>query len=495
MLLVISLLDDLDVDVARLIVCGDSNLVIRQMRGEMDCKSPGLKLLRAQAWNALRGWPQHEFLHIRRDWNVSADMLAGQALQRQQDKNSYNMGELEDLRTLHRLGEVVRPTTHDAEGDDHVLKAETRGLDDPVSEAETRDLDDVGRGTKKVCPVITRSRDAQNPAPRRPLEVLKVLEVQRLRLDRVCTAQEEEAWIANLKKFLDGDISGLSRREAKNCPKIAEQYEVGESGLLYYHVRGSEAAENRDTIMKLVVPETLREDVLHHYHASLEGGHQGIGRTYQRIRRHFHWPGLFKSVQRHVGECVDCETGKGRPTIRGESPGNIVEIYPFQVVAMDHIPSLPASHKDNTELLVWVDLFTGFVIAKASASRTAQTVAESYEEAVFRRFGASEAIRHDREPGFMSDFFKAFNAFNKLMDQRQRATLAYRPQANGTAERMVQTITRAIKMYIADIDQRDWDQYAERLTYALNTAHDRTMNETPFFLVHGWDPRSTLEAT
>ncbi|OWY94558.1 reverse transcriptase, partial [Phytophthora megakarya] len=89
---------------------------------------------------------------------------------------------------------------------------------------------------------------------------------------------------------------------------------------------------------------------------------------------------------------------------------------------MDHIPSLPASHKGNTELLVWVDLFTGFVITKASVSRTAQTVAESYEEAVFRRFRASEAIRLDREPGFMSDFFKVFN---KLMGQRQRATLAY----------------------------------------------------------------------
>ncbi|POM60790.1 reverse transcriptase, partial [Phytophthora palmivora] len=68
---------------------------------------------------------------------------------------------------------------------------------------------------------------------------------------------------------------------------------------------------------------------------------------------------------------------------------------------MDHIPSLPRSHKGTTELLIWIDLFTGYVIAKASASRTAQNVAENYEECVFRRFGASEAIRHDREPGFM----------------------------------------------------------------------------------------------
>ena len=143
-----------------------------------------------------------------------------------------------------------------------------------------------------------------------------------------------------------------------------------------------------------------------------------------------------------MGECIDCETGKGRPALRGESPGNLQATYPFQIIAMDHIPSLPKSFKGNTELLLWVDLFSGYVIAKASSSRTAQTIAENYEECVFRRFGASEAIRHDREPGFMSDFFRAFN---RIVGQKQRATMAYRPQANGTAERMVQTLTRALK--------------------------------------------------
>ncbi|OWY90886.1 reverse transcriptase, partial [Phytophthora megakarya] len=124
---------------------------------------------------------------------------------------------------------------------------------------------------------------------------------------------------------------------------------------------------------------------------------------------------------------------KGRPRIQGESPGNLQATYPFQIIAMDHIPSLPRSYKGNTELLIFEDLFSGYVIAKTSGSRTAQTVAESYEECVFRRFGASEVIRHDREPGFMSDFFRAFN---KILDQRQRATMAYRSQANGFAERM-----------------------------------------------------------
>ena len=124
--------------------------------------------------------------------------------------------------------------------------------------------------------------------------------------------------------------------------------------------------------------------------------------------------------QAFVGECVDCTTGKGKSILRGESPGNVQATYPFQIIAMDHIPSLPRSFKGNTELLLWVDLFSGYVVATASSSRTVQTIAESYEECVFRRFGAGETIRHDREPGFMSDFFRAFNW---TAGQKQRATM------------------------------------------------------------------------
>ena len=152
---------------------------------------------------------------------------------------------------------------------------------------------------------------------------------------------------------------------------------------------------------------------------------------------------------------------------------------------MDHIPSLPRSFKGNTELLLWVNLFSGYGIAKANPSRTAQTIAESYEECVLRRFGASEAIRRDREPIFMSDFFRAFN---RIVGQKQRATTASRPQANGIVERMMQTLTRALKMYVTNTNQKIWDEYAKRLTFSINTAQDRVRGDTPFYLIHGWDP-------
>lgn len=299
-----------------------------------------------------------------------------------------------------------------------------------------------------------------------------------------------------MKMYLDGDMEHLTTADVRTCAKIADQLVVDEGEVLLYDptarsgrrdppTAGERSPNEGEDALRIAVPTALQDDLLHHYHANLEGGHQGIARTYRKIQRWFYWRALYKDVQRFVGECVDCETGKGRPTLRGKSPGNITPSHPFQVRAMDHIPTLPKSHKGNTELLLFVDLFSGYVIAKASASRTAQTVAEIYEECVFRRFGASEAIRHDREPGFMADFFRAFN---RLVKQKQRATMAYRPQANGTAERMMQTLTRSLEMYVEDADQHDWDDYVERLTFALNSSYDRIRQNIPFYIVHGWNP-------
>ena len=78
MLLGFSLLKPLEP--RRLIICGHSNLVVRQMRGEIECEASGLSMLRAHAFNELQSWLSHRILHVKRDWNQSADQLARTAL-------------------------------------------------------------------------------------------------------------------------------------------------------------------------------------------------------------------------------------------------------------------------------------------------------------------------------------------------------------------------------------------------------------------------------
>jgi hypothetical protein len=200
---------------------------------------------------------------------------------------------------------------------------------------------------------------------------------------------------------------------------------------------------------------------------------------------------MFKDIQTYVKNCVDCSTGKGKPRYQGESPGNMLASYPFQIVSMDFVTDLPPSYRGNTRLLLFQCSFTGFNMCKPMARWTAEDVAKAYNEAVFQRFGASSIIRHDREPAFMS---KVFTAFRQMLGSEQRATLAYRPQANGQQERAVQTVMQTIRAYVADPGQQDWDDLAENLMFCLNTSFDHSRKDTPFYLVHGWDPRNTLSA-
>ncbi|GMF42655.1 unnamed protein product [Phytophthora fragariaefolia] len=246
-----------------------------------------------------------------------------------------------------------------------------------------------------------------------------------------------------------------------------------------------------ETILRLVVPTTMVQEVLQSCHDSLEGGHQGIVRTFHRVKADYYWIGLYADVERHVRSCPDCSSSKSRPQLLGYSPGNILAERPLQIVSMDFVIPLPKSRRGNTALLLFQCAFTGFVMAKAMSDTSALCVAQAFEECVYRRFGAPSLVRHDRDPRFMSEVFQAFA---EMMQSRSRATLSYRPQANGQQERSVKTVMQSVRVYAEDPLQQDWDEIVERLVFAINNSQDTTRKETPFYLVHGWDAQSTLKA-
>ena len=59
---------------------GDSELVVKQVRGEYKVKDPGLKPLHAEARAGLSAFGEWSFSHVRREANADADALVNQAL-------------------------------------------------------------------------------------------------------------------------------------------------------------------------------------------------------------------------------------------------------------------------------------------------------------------------------------------------------------------------------------------------------------------------------
>jgi ribonuclease HI len=69
-----------EMDVRELEVVSDSELLVKQMRGEYRVKSPGLQPLYEQARTLARQIGNVTFEHVRREFNKDADRLANEAM-------------------------------------------------------------------------------------------------------------------------------------------------------------------------------------------------------------------------------------------------------------------------------------------------------------------------------------------------------------------------------------------------------------------------------
>ncbi|KAE8984695.1 hypothetical protein PR001_g23095 [Phytophthora rubi] len=519
----------LDRGITDLIIVGDSRLPIQQSMGVIACKQDTLQVELARHKALTKQLGSTRYLHVLRTYNASADALATEALEAKAGRVILNAERKAELRVLNRIQEVLYVDRDSAKAeetapnitavtrnqarrvrfeDNETQNSTERNSAEDNSAEEPQETHEAGETTREpredqrteyevsyqapeAHRVVDPAEAAAEPGWTPSAQDVDPVAVQAERRNRISKAQDEECRWADLKTYLRGQIDQLTRRRAYNAGKVADHFVLSEDGLLYYVGRRRGRGEPTDDELKLrlVVPTTLIDEVLQNCHNSLEGGHQGMVRTYHRVRADYYWIGLYADTIKHVESCEDCSTSKSKPHLQGYSPGNLVSERPFHIVSLDFVIPLPKTTRGNTALLLFQDHFTGFVIAKAMSETGALEVAKVFEECVFRRFRAPSLIRHDRDPRFMSEVFQKFS---EMMQSRSRATLSYRPQANGQQERSVKTTIQTVRAYVEDPLQADWDDIAEKLVHAINNSRDSTRRETPFtwFTAGTPDPRS-----
>ncbi|GFV21062.1 transposon Ty3-I Gag-Pol polyprotein [Trichonephila clavipes] len=90
----------------------------------------------------------------------------------------------------------------------------------------------------------------------------------------------------------------------------------GPSGLQEHDFDVNINRKNFDPDGKLwlpVIPKHLRADILRHFHDAPTAGHLGFAKTYDRIRKRFYWPGMYRNVVRYVMHCRECQRRKSVP--------------------------------------------------------------------------------------------------------------------------------------------------------------------------------------
>lgn len=79
------------------------------------------------------------------------------------------------------------------------------------------------------------------------------------------------------------------------------------SGILYRYIPDQDNEE-----AQLVLPETMRGDILKAYHAEPTAGHYGVEKTYMKIANHYFWPGMRRNIENFIKNCLECQ--KYKPT-------------------------------------------------------------------------------------------------------------------------------------------------------------------------------------
>ncbi|GFS92474.1 retrovirus-related Pol polyprotein from transposon 17.6 [Trichonephila clavipes] len=312
-------------------------------------------------------------------------------------------------------------------------------------------------------------------------------------------------WATN--KFRPGRGNGNTRQifsshdEYEPCDGTEKDQDLAKLKLLsnsskneeFRFIDGILCRKNFDPDGKLwlpVIPKHLRADILRHFHDAPTAGHLGFAKTYDRIRKRFYWPGMYRNVVRYVMHCRECQRRKSVPQ---RPPGRLVPIppaiAPFHRIGIDLLGRFPKSAHGNKWIIVCTDYSTRYAITKALPTAEVDEIAKFLLEEIVLRHGAPRVIITDRGAVFRS---RLVSSLVDLCNIDHRFTTAYHPQTNGLTEHFNKTLADMLSMYV-DVEQKNWDEILPFVTFAYNTAKQETTGFTPFYLLHGREAETTLD--
>lgn len=213
-----------------------------------------------------------------------------------------------------------------------------------------------------------------------------------------------------------------------------------------------------------MIPPSMRGHVLDQLYCS----HQGVTKCREKAKHAVWWPGISSQIEAFVSNCTTCARARrnqAEPLIYTPFP-----IYPWQKVAMDLF-----DWKGRSYLLV-IDYYSRFVEIALLTSTSSPSMVNRIKS-IFARYGIPETVMSDNGPQFVSTF-KRFAKEYKFI----RVTSSPRfPQANGEAERAVQTIK--------SLSEKNDDPHMALLSYRSTPLHN---GYSPAELLMGRKLRTTV---
>ena len=297
--------------------------------------------------------------------------------------------------------------------------------------------------------------------------------------------QQHDLFCRPLIDYFAYDYLPDNPKQAQNIVYSSTQFTLL-NDLLYYV--GTPINEQINT--QLVVPRTMRHEILDAMHSDVFVGHFGFKKTYARIRNRYYWPGMYSDVKEYCEQCANCTSRKNPNKTTRASLVSIPVEGPFDRVAVDILGPLPLTVNGNRYVIVFSDYLTKFAMAVALHTYDAKSTAQAFLTEVVLRHGAPNSLLSDRGTNFLSDLM---HEICELCNTRKINTTPYHPQTDGLVEAYNKTLVNTISAYVGK-GGKDWDTYLPYAVFAYNSSEQRSTKQTPFFLLYGREPQLPIDA-
>ena len=356
--------------------------------------------------------------------------------------------------------------------------------DSPImcGQVELRSVEEFSPEIFPAC-AVTRSQSRNESVSRVP-EVRSNTEVPSpVVLDKAVLPEEQRD-----DPTLNGCFSMLEG--SAKCPANVEFFL--QNGVLvrrWTSLTSTNAHLKGDSVRQVVLPKKYRCVVLETAHSLPMAGHLGIRSTYEKVLRHFFWPGMRGDVARFCKSCLVCQqVGKPNQVIPKAALHPIPAFGdPFTDIVIDFVGPLPKSSSGKQYLLTVMCKATRYPEAfPMSSTRTVNVI--SALSKFFCQVGLPTSIQSDNDSSFCSDSFKSF--VNKYGIEHILST-PYRPQSQGVLERYHQTLKTMLKKFCL-ANTSSWDVHIPFLLFCTRDTVQESLGFSPFQLVFGHRVRGPL---
>ena len=307
--------------------------------------------------------------------------------------------------------------------------------------------------------------------------------------DKIRKAQEEDSVMRTVKSWIE-DSSTLP----------TSSYNLRDDLYTYFHSKARlkvidgvicrewEFNSNDKPLYLACIPKSLQNELIALAHDPPASGHLGADKTISRLRTTFYFPKMSIKVKLFVGKCHVCHK-KRRNQAKLKAPLTpFAGTAPGEIVFMDLMENLPVVNGYKSILII-IDSFTKWCECIALRSTQAEYVARSLLNCWISRQGCPSQLHSDR--GGNVETAEILKSLYKMLGITKTANVAYRPQTDGTAERMVGTLKTMLWKYCQE-NPRNWANCLDQVLFAYRTSVHSATGFAPFFLDKGRLPRLPL---